>query len=120
MAASPAIGSADAPGRQHGGVPLWRPVAAISSWSWRSGRPLLEQVADLGEEFLILGGGRQGVGIGFFGGLRLHDPAQELHDEDEQGQGQDQEADDVAEELAVGDRLLADRCLLYTSDAADE
>ena len=60
---------------------------------------LLEQVADLGEQFLLLsvGCGRR-LGLFF---LDAHDPAQELHDEEEQGRGHDQKVDDVAEESAI-------------------
>ena len=57
---------------------------------------LLEQVADLGEQFLLLGRWRRGLGLFL---LEAHDPAQELHDEEEEGGGHDQEVDDVSKEL---------------------
>ena len=54
----------------------------------------LQQIADLDEQFLILGYRRRGRGFL----LRPHDPAQELHDEEEEGEGQDKEIHHVAKE----------------------
>src|ERR1035437_5274070 len=47
-----------------------------------------EQVADLGQQLLVLRQGRRG---GLLLLLELHDPAEELHHEEEQGRRDDQE-----------------------------
>src|SRR5271157_890036 len=68
-------------------------------------RCVLQQVADLGEQLFLLG--RSRGGLGFFL-LEMHDPAQKLHDEKEEGRGNDQEVDDVSEEQTVRNVLTVD------------
>src|SRR4051794_24978681 len=74
---------------------------------YRSGHalPVLQQVADLGQEFLVLRQ-RRGRGPPFL--LWAPQPAEEFDDEEEQRQGHDHEVDDLAEEQAVGDLLAVD------------
>src|SRR5271157_3189141 len=83
-----------------------RPVSAMSCGGLRgSGRTRrmstlhlpLEQVANLGEQFLVF---CQRRALGFFL-PEMHDPAQELHDEKEEGRGHDQEVDDISKEQTV-------------------
>src|SRR6267378_4346226 len=65
----------------------------------------LEQVADLGEQYLLLRrGGRRGL-------LRFHHEAEELHDEKVEHERDDDEVHDLAEEEPVGDFLRADHDL---------
>ena len=65
----------------------------------------LEQVTNLGEQLLFLRRLRRG--LGFFL-LHVHDPAQELHDEEKQGRCHDQKVEDVSQEQTVRNLLAVD------------
>src|SRR6185436_4073643 len=71
-------------------------------------RPALQQVADLGEQLLVL---RRRRGRGVLLLLLAHHPAEKLDDKDEEHQGEDQEVHDLAEEQAVGDLLAVEHPL---------
>ena len=77
-----------------GRIPVLKPGQALQRASSNSSPLTLQQIADLDEQFLVLGQRRR---RGFL--LRPHDPAQELHDEEEQGEGNDEEIHYVAQEM---------------------
>src|SRR5262249_13852328 len=71
---------------------------ALRRWRLRSRFLLFQQIADFGQELLVLGQGDIGA--------VAHHPCQELFHKQEQGHGDDKEVDQLAEELAVGDDLV--------------